>query len=195
MSKRPKLPKDQQALWGKVTDTVDPLRERPSAPDLPPRKYFEKPFSDRALPAEWGDGAGLTSPEPQLDRKDHRRLTQGRLMIDRTIDLHGSTQDQAFARLKGQVETCVRHDNRVILVVTGKGGRRWNQTDDDCVGQRKREDFDQFGGVLRRMLPLWLNGPELSPFIHSYGPAAKEHGGEGALYVRLKRHKVKRDKR
>ena len=57
------------------------------------------------------------------------------------------------------------------------------------VAYRTRNEFEQHGGVLKRMVPLWLAGPELKPFIHSYGPAAQEHGGDGALYVVLRKQR------
>ncbi len=192
VTKKPKspnqLPPEQTKLWSKVAETITPLKNRPAAPTLPPRRSFFKTIEEMPLPASWGVGTS-PDPAPMLDKKDHRRLTQGRLPIDQTLDLHGMNQDQAYAQLKRRVEMAIKHGNRTLLIVTGKGGKRWSQSEDNCVSSRKRADFDQFGGVLKRMVPLWLSSPELSFYIHSYGPAAKEHGGDGALYVRLRREK------
>lgn len=183
-------PRDK-AVWDEVTKTVTPLGNRPETP--PPPKTVGRHFvrQDR-IPAEWYSGNN-PGPEPKLDRKTRRNITKGRQDFDRSVDLHGMTQDQAFARLKSVVEGCVLRGDKILLVVTGKGGKRFSQlTADTPVAYRTRNDFEQHGGVLKRMVPLWLAGPELKPLIHSYGPAAQDHGGDGALYVILRRQKVGR---
>ena len=57
-----------------------------------------------------------------------------------------------------------------MLVITGKGGGR--------DGER---------GVLKRQVPLWLALPEFRALVVGFGDAAIGHGGEGALYVRVRR--------
>ena len=61
-------------------------------------------------------------------------------------------------------------DARLVLVITGKGGR----------GDSER-------GVLRRQVPHWLGLPELRTYVVGYEDAGVRHGGEGALYVRVRR--------
>ena len=56
-------------------------------------------------------------------------------------------------------------DKRLVLVITGKSG------------------------VLRRQVPQWLNLPDLRNVVVGFETAAIGHGGEGALYVRLRRMK------
>jgi DNA-nicking Smr family endonuclease len=41
--------------------------------------------------------------------------------------------------------------------------------------------------VLKQMVPRWLNEPELSALIASVRPAHVRHGGDGALYVYLRK--------
>ena len=43
------------------------------------------------------------------------------------------------------------------------------------------------GGVLRRVVPMWLEAPNLRDVVVGFGEAARHHGGEGALYVRIRR--------
>lgn len=186
MAKKPKLSDRDRAIWEKVVETVTPLGHRPDAPAIPPRRMVRDLREGRELPSEWHTRPSPT-PDTQIDRKTRRQISTGRLDVDRSIDLHGMTQDQAFAKLRTTVEGAVRRGDKVLLVVTGKGGKRFAQTGETPAAYRTRNEFDQFGGVLRRMVPLWLNGPELKPFIQSFGPAAQEHGGDGAMYVMLRR--------
>lgn len=187
MSKKkdPLSPIDR-AVWQAVTKTVTPLGDRPETP-IPPKAPRPQIIRDEGLPQEWYLGS---SPEPtaRLDRKTRRNISKGRQEFDRSVDLHGMTQDHAYRALKSVIEGCVRRGDKTLLVVTGKGGKRYSQTSASTpVAYRTRNDFEQFGGVLKRMVPLWLAGSDLKPFVHSYGPASQEHGGEGALYVLLRR--------
>lgn len=177
----------EEALWKEVTKTVTPLEGRPEAPKVRPRRRGADRLPDRPLPMEWHTRAS-PDPTPRVDRKTRRRLTKGTQDVDRSVDLHGLNQDQAFRQLKSVIEGAVRRGDKTLLVVTGKGGKRFSQTGMDTPAAfRTRADFDQFGGVLKRMVPVWLEGAELKPFVESYGEASKEHGGEGALYILLRR--------
>jgi len=42
-------------------------------------------------------------------------------------------------------------------------------------------------GVLRRAAPEWLAASHLRPVVAGVSEAHRRHGGEGALYVALKR--------
>ena len=59
-----------------------------------------------------------------------------------------------------------------VLVITGKG------RPSAAEGER---------GVLRRQVPLWLGLPDLRSLVVGFEEAHIGHGGEGALYVRLRR--------
>ena len=174
-------------LWHALTKTVTPLEGRPDAPKVKPRKMLGERFDDRPLAVDWHIGDS-PDPTPRVDRKTRKRLGKGQQDVDRSVDLHGLTQDQAFRHLKSVIEGAIKRGDKTLLVVTGKGGARFSQSGDGTpIAQRTRADFDQFGGVLKRMVPIWLEGAELKPFIEAYGEAAKEHGGEGALYIILRR--------
>lgn len=183
----PTVSDDGADLWRALTKTVTPLEGRPDAPKVKPRKMLGQRLHDRPLSTDWHIGE-TPDPTPRVDRKTRKRLVQGKQDIDRSVDLHDLTQDQAFAHLKSVIEGAIKRGDKTLLVVTGKGGARFAQTGSQTpVAHRTRAEFDQFGGVLKRMVPIWLEGPELKPFIESYGEAAKEHGGEGALYILLRK--------
>jgi DNA-nicking Smr family endonuclease len=61
-----------------------------------------------------------------------------------------------------------------VLVITGKGARPGS----DPHGER---------GVLKRQVPLWLESVEFRPLVIGFASAGIGHGGQGALYVRVRR--------
>ncbi|MEO8758403.1 MAG: Smr/MutS family protein [Devosia sp.] len=111
--------------------------------------------------------------EPKLRQK----LGRGRVPIDGTLDLHGMRQDEAFAALSRYIRARSAKGDRTILVITGKGLKK---VDGDPTNIVER-------GVLRTMLPLWLNSPDLAALVAGWDQSAQGHGGEGAWYVRLRR--------
>jgi DNA-nicking Smr family endonuclease len=100
------------------------------------------------------------------------------MAIDGRLDLHGLTQAEAHDRLSGFVKAAQARGKRVLLVITGKGYKAPNS-------QHGGES-----GVLRRAVPRWLNAPDLRPLVLAIHAAQPRHGGEGALYVLLKRNRV-----
>jgi DNA-nicking Smr family endonuclease len=193
MSKRnPKrLPHDFH-LWTTVAATVDPLRRKgllkhgqgtlpvpesePPLPDikappkrLPPRQPFLAPYQAPRQPS--------TLPEKAVDPAIHKKVRRGKIEIDGTIDLHGMTQAEARQVLHRYISSRFSRGDRTILVITGKGVR----TDNDYVMAMTER------GILRTMLPIWLNEPGLAHMISGWSIAARGHGGDGAWYVRLRR--------
>jgi DNA-nicking Smr family endonuclease len=89
------------------------------------------------------------------------------------LDLHGYTQDEAFAALTSFLYAAHARDAACVLVVTGKGGR-----------SRMGESAP---GVIKRRLPEWLASSGLRPIVSGMAAAHRRHGGEGAAYVFLRR--------
>jgi DNA-nicking Smr family endonuclease len=104
-----------------------------------------------------------------VDRRTDQRLRRGQLAIDGRIDLHGLTQAAAHDRLGAFLEEGQRLGRRCVLVITGKGS----------AGE----------GVLRTVVPRWLSEPGLRRLIVAVHRAQPNHGGDGALYVLLKRRR------
>jgi DNA-nicking Smr family endonuclease len=103
-----------------------------------------------------------------IDRRVRQKLARGRNVIDARIDLHGLTQSQAHAALRRFLLRAQAGDARYVLVVTGKGR-----------GPER--------GTLRRQVPLWLGLPEFRSLVVGFDTAHVAHGGEGALYVQVRR--------
>ena len=193
MSKRdPKrLPHDFH-LWTAVAATVDPLRrkgllklgtgplplpvaEPPAAPGKPAPK--RQPPRQPFLPPYQAPAPGASTPEKAVDPAIRKKLGRGKIEIDGRIDLHDMTQSEARAALQRFVHAKVAQGARTVLVITGKGLK----TDDDYIAAMTGR------GILRTMLPIWLNEPSLAPLVSGWSAASRGHGGEGAWYVRLRR--------
>jgi DNA-nicking Smr family endonuclease len=108
-----------------------------------------------------------------LGRRMKQRVARGKEAIDGRLDLHGLTQSEAHAALLRFLRAASARGARLVLVITGKGARE---------GGSER-------GVLKRQVPHWLGLPEFRTLVIGFDNAHITHGGEGALYVRVRRGK------
>ncbi len=106
-----------------------------------------------------------------IDKRQAERFRRGKTPIEGRIDLHGRTQAQAHDDLHDFVARAHASGKRMVLVITGKG-----------ITASK-------SGVLKENVPRWLNEPTLRRHVLAFDYAEPQHGGEGALYVLLKRRK------
>jgi DNA-nicking Smr family endonuclease len=181
------LSEEEHALWESVAKQTKPLRKRPrtakshmAAPDvetpaaaklaappklLPPTKTSRPPKPD-------------TPPAPPplapLGRRERSQLSRGRKEIDARLDLHGMTQARAHRALSDFLHRAHGDGLTFVLVITGKGK----------MGSESER------GVLRRQVPQWLNLPEFRSLVVGFEEAHIGHGGEGALYVRIRRSRI-----
>ena len=178
MSRRRSLSDEEHALWSGVARSITPLR-RPRPPSEPPVGADAGIETEAAGPRmERRPEAPPTRQAPPLaplGRRLKQRVARGREPIDARLDLHGYTQSQAHAALLRFLRRAQANDARIVLVVTGKGGARGEGA---AAGER---------GVLKRMVPMWLSLPEFRHFVVGFESAHIGHGGQGALYVRLRR--------
>lgn len=185
MSRRRSLSDEESALWSGVARSVKPLRparrrERleESLPDDVLRGEERNIARAAPRPVARQDTAPPKAPPPlaPLGRRLRQRVARGREAIDGRLDLHGYTQVQAHAALLRFLRRAQADDARFVIIVTGKGGRI-----------RSDRDASAEPGVLKRMVPQWLSLPEFRPYVVGFEDAHIGHGGEGALYVRVRR--------
>lgn len=180
MSGGPKLNPEDRILWGKVARSTRPMPGR-----MEELLGFEEQFAtlveEKQVPAL--SRAALSSPtnSSEADRKPaahihhplekpvKRKLSRGHLALEARIDLHGLIQSEAHGMLLDFLIRAHERGLRHVLVITGKGSSLGSE------------------GALKRAVPLWFAMPEFRFIISSYEPAGRQHGGEGALYVRLSR--------
>ena len=108
-------------------------------------------------------------PLAPLGKRERTKLSRGRSEIEARLDLHGMTQMRAHRALTGFLHRAHHDGLTFVLVITGKG---------KSGGE---------SGVLRRQVPEWLSLPEFRAFVVGFETAHIGHGGEGALYVRIRR--------
>jgi DNA-nicking Smr family endonuclease len=174
-----RLSDDEHELWTGVTRSIKPLR-RPPRPGRPSNEErFSEPISNRDSPPDMSDAkrgrasARQAPPLAPLSRRIKQKLARGTEAIDRRIDLHGLTQAEALGALKRFLWDAQNDGARFVLIITGKG--------------RSGTGGDWEGGVLRREVPRWLKLKEFRDYVIGFEPAHSRHGGEGAIYVRLRR--------
>lgn len=186
--RRRALDPEERALWDHVVRSVKPLRPAP-APEpepQPPAAQAEAPPAapqERRAPrpsAKAGPAAPAPPPLATLEPKARRRLSRG-AEVDARLDLHGLTQAAAHRRLRLFLIEAQASGHSVVLVITGKGDP------DGLAGSGLA--FGEGRGVLRRAVPLWLAEPELRTVVVGFEAAGRRHGGEGALYVRIRRRR------
>ena len=175
--------KDELDLWRRVTTDVRRLSaERPAArpkPAVPKSKSptiernprTSKTSSDKPYRGPPTSAPSFDPNTPlNTDRRTFEKLKRGKMKIDGRLDLHGRTQSEAHDALHRFLAASAARRFRCVLIVTGKG---YNGH-----------------GVLRQMVPRWLEEQDNRQKVVTYCTAHPRHGGDGALYILLKRHRI-----
>jgi DNA-nicking Smr family endonuclease len=175
--RRRRLTDEEHSLWGRFTRSVVPLRQRPAPPVQPAATRSKAspvliPRADAIMHSSAPAPKQAAQFEP-LDRRLKRRLARGGQSIDARIDLHGRTQGEAHAALLRFLRKAQRDGAKVVLVITGKG-------------TPARDSWSE-RGVLKRQVPQWLKLQEFRAYVLGFEDAHVGHGGEGALYVRIRK--------
>lgn len=188
------LTPEEQTLWSRVAKSTTPLNpNRPAKPDDAPLLSDSKPrpIPKKPIPRfDIGESVALPMPsyaqyapspaqrlaaQPvRMDKKTHKRMSQGKLMPEAQLDLHGMTLAQAQPELTRFIISCQASGRRLVLVITGKG-----RGDHGPLPTRP--------GALRHQVPYWLASPPLGTIVQQVSAAHYRHGGEGAYYIYLRR--------
>lgn len=171
--RRPPLSPEDEALWENFKKQITPLRSPAKAPTARPDPMVQPAKRSQHLSIPQPVAARNARLMPgEVDRAARRNLARGNITLDDRLDLHGLTQALAHRRLFIFLQAAQARNARYVIIITGKG------TGENDERQR---------GVLRRAVPLWLRETEFRALVSAVSPAAPQHGGEGALYVRLRR--------
>ncbi|HMJ45152.1 MAG TPA: Smr/MutS family protein, partial [Pseudolabrys sp.] len=169
--------------WESVAKQTKPLRKKlraakaaaessaaetpVAAKSIPPPKSLPSAAMPRVAKPE-------APPLAPLGRRERSQLSRGRKEIDARLDLHGMTQVRAHRALSGFLQRAHSDGLTFVLIITGKG----------------KMGAESERGVLRRQVPQWLSLPEFRSLVVGFEEAHVGHGGEGALYVRIRRSRL-----
>ncbi|HZZ69859.1 MAG TPA: Smr/MutS family protein [Phenylobacterium sp.] len=163
--KRPLKPEEQH-IWGMVAATIHPLPGR-GTPTASQEAARTETVARIAPPRPKASKAKLREQLDAIEPNRRHRIAREREDIGARLDLHGMDQVRARAVLESFLANAFHEGWRAVLVITGKGV--------------------QGDGILKRRAPEWLAAPHLAHIVAGISDAARHHGGEGALYVALKR--------
>ncbi|MFT4954035.1 MAG: DNA-nicking Smr family endonuclease [Brevundimonas sp.] len=178
-----KLTPEDRDIWDKVARTVSPAKPRKAeriavtaasaqsalkAELKAPPKFVKPP---RTVPAATSAKPAIGriaqgAPDP-LEPRRHRRIARERDPIEATLDLHGFGRFEAQDQVTAFLTSCQSRGLRAVLLITGQGRRG--------------------GGVIRASIHEWLQSPGLRGVVSGFAAAHRRHGGDGAIYVTLKR--------
>ena len=198
---RRRLRPDEIELWRKIADSTERLHPERLTPDAAraddgPQRPKPKPHKiPKSRLPEFRVGDRARGPDPShdlmpplvdrlrgapvnMDSKAYLRMKRGKLVPEGRIDLHGMTIDKAHPALTSFILRAQASGKRLVLVITGKG-----------------RDRDEGGpipvprGILKHQVPNWLSTPPLAQAVLQITEAHVTHGGGGAYYVYLRRHR------
>ena len=180
--RRRTLSEEEHELWEGVARQTKPLRKNRAAkpkavsPEAEPRTAAKpEVLRGSLLPASPPKPAKPAMPPlAPLGRRERSQLSRGKREIDARLDLHGMTQASAHRALSAFLRRAHRDGLTFVLVITGKG----------------KTGAETERGILRRQVPQWLSQPEFRALVVGFEEAHIGHGGEGALYVRVRRSKI-----
>ncbi|GAA5104770.1 Smr/MutS family protein [Bartonella jaculi] len=185
--KDPLVPQDR-LLWEMVCRTTIPLHDKShfsivkDAANIDDKKQHVRQIS----PLIQANKQRLTGVKKEkrtvaqthevyfFDRVVHSKIAKGHYPLEARLDLHGYGQEEAYFFLKKFLQSSQQKGLRYVLVITGKG--RSHGSD----------------GVLYQFVPYWLSTPAFRYYVHAFEKAARQHGGGGALYIRLRRCMLER---
>ena len=193
------LSEEERSLWEQAANNLQPLKKKkarvqvehedtsdksPRQPEAP-QKPASKRTAERSAPGPSTRQAHAKSVPrlSQLDRRKARKIGSGRIEIEARIDLHGMRQSEAHSALGRFLLSAHSKGQRWVLVITGKGTTPRASSEAYAYAGLREEER----GVIKRNLPGWLAEPQLRAIVISFASATARHGGEGALYIELRK--------
>lgn len=180
MSRRDDLSPDDRRIWARVAGSVTPRKPKKAALVIPGAAVVDPPAAPHSKGAVRPRGAPpayspvvSAPPRPrghpeELEPRRQRRLSRERDPIEAKFDLHGFGRFQAQDALTAFLMGAQARGYRSVLVITGQGRRGGT-------------------GVIRASVHEWLQSPILRGVVSGFASAARHHGGDGALYVTIRR--------
>ena len=173
-----------RALWQRVRETITPLHplsedqiledELLSSVAMPLDTSADTAMPSLAKPAPAAKAHPLiwSDDDPPL-KADAKRIRQGVLKPTLSLDLHGYHVQRAEQALPLFFQQAKAQQHQWVEIITGHGRAKFSGHSSDTEK-----------GILKRLLPEWLNQPGLRIFIKRVIPAPQARGG--AVWVQLR---------
>lgn len=169
---------DDDLVWQEAVDGVKPLP--------PPKTVFAKSKKRvgirekmQMVPLKFYRHELKLGTSADIDAHTMRRFKREEFAVEATLDLHGFNEEKAFEAVRQFVTRAYLRKNRCIMIVTGKGIRH---PDEDIFASK---------GVLKERVPQWLARDELRQLILTFDHPSERLGGQGALYILLRRQRAR----
>jgi DNA-nicking Smr family endonuclease len=107
---------------------------------------------------------------PGIDRRLLRKLKRGDYALQRHLDLHGLTTEEAHLAVDAFLTQAVTDGHRTVLLVHGRG-------------LHSKEGIP----VLKERLKVWLTRGRIGKRVLAFCTALPTDGGAGAVYVLLRK--------
>ncbi len=177
---QPEPDKEDTRAWEELVQNIKKLPDSDKIEDdsvltidiRPVVNIFDAYHGEKLSDLEEGFNAGI-------DRSTLKKFSKEEFPVEAVLDLHGKTEKNAFELVRNFITNAYMQNKRCIMIITGKGNYHKEQ----------EEDIFAVRGILKNSVPNWLNTPELRPLILSYRHPSEARGGNGALYILLRRRR------
>lgn len=169
---------DDEKIWQEAVADVKKISSE-IVPDKQKRK--PKPKHEVVIPFVSRDGFEdelVLADFHNVDNATAKRIKRTQYEVEAVLDLHGATVNTAYDKVRNFIFESYHQKKRCVMIITGKGYKPEN------------EDIFSSRGILREKVPEWLNAFDIRPLILSISNPPAKMGGEGALYIILRRHRL-----
>ncbi len=160
--------KDTSTIESKITKKNIKLDKKTKTKNTTKQKISEQKVRSSEFKLSFGDV--------------NKELKRGKIKIDRRVDLHGYSLVEAYDKLNSEVKKNYNKNKRCLLIITGKGVHKKIENDQDTNPKL-------YYGKIKNSIINWINEDDLKKYILTYQDAGFEHGGDGALFVYLRKKK------
>jgi DNA-nicking Smr family endonuclease len=166
------LSQEERDLWEKVTQDDTLL--------FTTEKKDETQIRDKRR----SNSIAISNNKFCVDQNILKKIVSGKINIDSKIDLHGYIEESAYNELKNFIRANYKNQKRCLLIIVGKGTHTKDESSFNNSFSSKNQENK---GRLNKIVPQWLCSSPFNQYISFLVPAASKHGGDGAIYVYLKK--------
>lgn len=175
---RPQIESEDETFWEETTREVKRIKtvERDlSKPEYELRKI--QPTVNVFAVYQGEDLSSLKAGETaNIDSNTIKRFKRGEIRIEARLDLHGQVVNDAYDMVEKFIHNSYQFGRRCVQIITGKGRHR----EDELFAPK---------GVLKDLVPQWLNNDNIRPLVLTFDYSLPKDGGDGALTVLLRRRR------